>query len=141
MAITLVPLAAEHADLLQGILDPSDIAQILAQADLLHYRAVFDGDVCVGVVALKLFPGAPPEVIVSTVPAQRRKGYATAAVLAIVRYAFEEVNVAAVYAKCEVGRPSNRVVEKNGFCFLVQQGQDRLYELKRSAFLAAQNQR
>jgi RimJ/RimL family protein N-acetyltransferase len=59
-------------------------------------------------------------------------------VLAILRYAFEDVNVDAVYAKCEAGRPSNRVVEKTGFSVVGQEGQDRFYELKRSAFVAAQ---
>jgi hypothetical protein len=137
MPITLVPFAAEHVDATGGLVSPQEAALIAAHPDVLLYRAVYDGPTCVGVIALKLV-SEYPEIIVSTAVGQRQKGYATAAVKEMVRYAFEDLAIPAVYAKCLAGRPSNRVVEKNGFAFVTQQGPERFYELGRPHWLAAQ---
>jgi hypothetical protein len=115
----------------------AEIHEIVENANILRYRAVFDGEVCVGIVALKLIPQAPPEIVVATVAGQRRKGYATAAVEAILRYTFEETNVPTVYAKCEIGAHSNGVVAKTGFDFVVEENGERFYRLHRNDWVDA----
>lgn len=130
MPIILIPFPAEHVQALKGLMQPEEAAQILAHPSVLRYRAVLNEDICVGVVGLKLL-GEYPEIVVATAHGQRKKGYATAAVKEMFRYAFEDVGVPAVYAKCLVGRPSNKVAEKAGFVLVVQQGQERFYELRK----------
>src|SRR5581483_10529841 len=103
---------------------------------VLRYRTVFDGDSCVGVVGLKLM--VDPEIVVSTLQAHRRQGYyATEAVKEMIRYAFEEVGLPAVHAVCLAGRPSNGATEKADFQFVVEQGGERLYKLRKDDWEAA----
>jgi RimJ/RimL family protein N-acetyltransferase len=137
MPITLVPLAAEHAQALPGLVAPEEADLIVANPNVLRYRAVLDGDTCVGMVGLKLL-GEHPEIVVATADGQRQKGYATAAVREMVRYAFDVIGLPGVYAKCLTGRPSNKVVAKTGFTFVMEQGQERYYELRKVNWEAAQ---
>lgn len=139
MAVTIVPFAAEHVRVLKDLVPEQEAALILAHPNVLRYRAVFDGDTCVGVVGLKLV-GEHPEVVVATLPGQRQKRYATAAVTEMVRYAFEVVGVQAVYASCLMERPSNKVAAKTGFTCVAEQGRERFYELRKADWQAAQHQ-
>lgn len=60
------------------------------------------------------------QIVVATTPAERRNGYATAAVLEMARFAFEDLGLPEVYAS-QAGRPSNGVVVKAGFAFAGQE--------------------
>ena len=136
MSITFVPFAAEHAQALPGLMGPEEVAQIVAHPDVLRYRAVLDENICVGIVGLQLV--GDPQIVVAIAYGQRQKGYATVAVREMVRYAFDEVGLPRVYATCLTGRPSNKVVAKAGFTFVVEQGQERYYELRKVNWEAAQ---
>lgn len=135
MPITLAPLAAEHLPALGGLVTAAEFAAAAAQPDVFHYRAVLDRDRCVGMVGLNR--AGDPQIVAATVPAEQRRGYATAAVVEMVRFAFEVLGLPEVYAVCQAGRPSNRVAEKAGFAFAVQRGNDRYYRLPRAEGQAA----
>ena len=136
MPITLVPLAVEHLQVLDGLISAAELAMTAAQPNVYHFRAVLDGDTCVGMVGLNR--AGDPQLVAATIPAERRKGYATAAVLEMARLAFADLGLPEVYAVCQAGRPSNGVVAKAGFAFAGQQGNDRYYRLAKAAWQAAQ---
>lgn len=137
MPITLAPLAAEHLQSLGGLISAEELAAAAAQPDVFHFRTVFDEGTCVGMVGLNR--AGDPQIVAATVPAERRKGYATAAVLEMARFAFEELGLSEVFAVSQVGSPSNGVVAKAGFAFVVQQGNDRFYRLTNADWQAAQS--
>jgi RimJ/RimL family protein N-acetyltransferase len=139
MPITLVPLAVEHLQALHGVVSAEEFAEYAAQPDVYYCRSILDEGTCVGTVGLNLADA--PHIVVATVPDQRRKGYATAAVQKMARFAFEELGLSEIFAMCRVGRPSNRVAVKLGFAFVEQQGNDCLYKLTNVDWRAGQSAR
>lgn len=135
MPINLVPLGAEHLPALQGLITQAELAMVAADPNTMHHRAVFDGENCVGTVGLNRL--GDPQIVVAILPAERRKGYATAAVNEMARFAFEELDLPEIYAMCEHGRPSNELVRKAGYIFVVQQEKNCFYRLPKETWQAA----
>lgn len=137
MPITLVPLGAQHLQAMCRLVTADDLSTFATNPDTYHYRAVLDEDTCVGMVGLNR--AGDPQIVVATVPSQRRKGYATAAVVEMARFAFDELGLPEVFAMCQVGAPSNGVVAKAGFGFVVQQDNDCYYRLFHADWQAARS--
>jgi hypothetical protein len=136
MPITLAPLTAEHLPGLEGLFTQAELVNAAGNPDAFHYRAVVDGEKCVGMVGLNML--GDPQIVAAVIPAERRKGYATAAVNEMVRFAFNELNLPEVYAMCQAGSPSNGLVTKVGYLFHVQQGNNRFYRLPKETWQAVQ---